>query len=229
MAMHLNHLKGFLTTLSYVVAVLAMGTLVTLLLTALGGQAQPETWRLEGGIKVLTDIKYAEVDGAVLRLNAVLPEESVAKPYPMVVYFHGGAWRTGNRRSGMRYLLPLARAGYVCFSADYRLTSQARFPAPINTIFSEFSAGIFLLSCEITSFYAKQKGCSSLAGKGTASWDRILMVASAKNNTGSRRSACQQSCGGLPLHLPRQPPYNEQCPFQAVPVHPRKQTNRWRL
>jgi acetyl esterase/lipase len=132
MAMYLNHLKGFLTTLSYVVAVLAMGTLVTLLLTALGGQAQPETWRLDGGIKVLTDIKYAEIDGAVLRVNAVLPEESAAKPYPMVVYFHGGAWRTGNRRSGMRYLLPLARAGYACFSADYRLTSQARFPAQIH-------------------------------------------------------------------------------------------------
>ena len=129
--MHLSDLKGLLRTLAYMVAVLALGGTVTLLLTALGGQDQPETWRLADGITVLSDIQYVEVDGAVLRLNAVLPAESALKPYPMVVYFHGGAWRTGNRRSGMRYLLPLARAGYACFSVDYRLTHQARFPAQI--------------------------------------------------------------------------------------------------
>lgn len=127
--MSFNHLKAHLRTLGYMLAVLGLGAIVTLLLTALGGQEQPESWHLADGTKILSDIQYTEVDGVALRLNAVLPPEPAHKPYPMVVYFHGGAWRTGNRRSGMRYLLPLARAGYACFSVDYRLTHQAQFPA----------------------------------------------------------------------------------------------------
>jgi acetyl esterase/lipase len=116
------------------VAVPLLGILAAIILTGLGAQTNSETWRLSDGVQVLSDIPFARPADNLLRLNIVLPPEDSAELRPVVVYIHGGAWRTGNRRSGMRYLLPLARAGYIGISIDYRLTQQARFPAQIHDV-----------------------------------------------------------------------------------------------
>ncbi len=48
---------------------------------------------------------------------------------PTLVYFHGGAFRGGNKRREARPLLyRLASQGWVCVSAAYRLSPAARFP-----------------------------------------------------------------------------------------------------
>lgn len=119
------------TRVAYLAGVLLLGATVALLLTGLGAQSAPETWRLSDGVEVLSGIPYAQVGKTTLHLDIVRPQDESAAPSPVVVYIHGGAWRTGDRRNGMRYLLPVARAGYVGVSIDYRLTREARFPAQI--------------------------------------------------------------------------------------------------
>jgi len=126
-----KQLEAGLRRAVYLLVVPALGFLAALILTGLGAQTEPETWRLADGVEVISDIPYARPADNVLRLNIVLPSEETAELRPVVVFVHGGAWRTGNRRSGMRYLLPLARAGYLGVSIDYRLTQQARFPAQL--------------------------------------------------------------------------------------------------
>jgi acetyl esterase/lipase len=59
---------------------------------------------------------------------------------PAVVHFHGGGWRVGERSSlgpvcdgfGLTPFDVLTEAGFVVASADYRLSSEAHFPAQLH-------------------------------------------------------------------------------------------------
>ncbi|MDB5341948.1 MAG: nlhH 5 [Schlesneria sp.] len=77
-----------------------------------------------------TDIIYAVVDGLNLQLDLYKPA-GVAKP-PLIVWVHGGAWRAGTRKD--MPLGGLIDAGYAVASVDYRLSTQAPFPAQAHDI-----------------------------------------------------------------------------------------------
>jgi acetyl esterase/lipase len=74
-------------------------------------------------------LEFARVGELVLKLDLHRPE--VEKP-PLVVYVHGGAWRAGSREDVP--ILALLQHGYAIASVDYRLSTQARFPAQIHDI-----------------------------------------------------------------------------------------------
>jgi acetyl esterase/lipase len=76
-----------------------------------------------------TGIEFAKVDGLSLKLDLHRP--AAEKP-PLIVYVHGGAWRAGSRED-----VPIAGLlahGFAIASVDYRLSTQARFPAQIHDI-----------------------------------------------------------------------------------------------
>jgi len=79
---------------------------------------------------VRQDITYATVDGIDLKLDLHLPK-AAAKPR-LLVWVHGGAWRSGSK-SDMP-LAHLVEAGYAIASVDYRLSPVARFPAQVHDI-----------------------------------------------------------------------------------------------
>lgn len=80
--------------------------------------------------RVINDLEFARVDGVPLLLNLHLP---AAEPRPvLIVWVHGGAWRAGSRSS--MPLGSLVSQGYPVASVDYRLSTQARFPAQIHDI-----------------------------------------------------------------------------------------------
>ena len=79
--------------------------------------------------EVKRDIEYAKVDELSLKLDIYLPEK--ARP-PLIVYVHGGAWR-GGAKSDMP-LGALVQEGFTVASIDYRLSTQARFPAQAHDI-----------------------------------------------------------------------------------------------
>jgi acetyl esterase/lipase len=63
------------------------------------------------------------------KLDIYAPEGEAAKPYPVLVFFHGGAWRDGER-DGYGFLgRAFAARGIVTVIADYRKTPKVRFPA----------------------------------------------------------------------------------------------------
>jgi acetyl esterase/lipase len=100
------------------------------LLAVLLMSAQPG--RADGAhqIRVVRDIEYARAGTQALQLDLHLPS---GKPNaPLVVWVHGGAWRSGSRKE-----IPLGELvadGYAVASVDYRLSTQARFPAQIHDI-----------------------------------------------------------------------------------------------
>ncbi len=97
--------------------------------------------------RVLRGIEFARTgdDGSRrLLLDLYLPAARQAGVKeglrPAIVHFHGGGWRVGERSSlgpvvdGFR-LNPfevLVEAGFIAASADYRLSSEAHFPAQLD-------------------------------------------------------------------------------------------------
>lgn len=79
--------------------------------------------------KITRDIEFAKVDGVPLGLDLYVPENP--KP-PVIVYVHGGAWRAGSKSD-----MPLGKLvtqGFAVASVDYRLSTQAPFPAQAHDI-----------------------------------------------------------------------------------------------
>ncbi|MFJ4713794.1 alpha/beta hydrolase fold domain-containing protein [Streptomyces sp. NPDC088785] len=94
-----------------------------------------------GGTRLLRGVPYAVPDGArPLELDLWLP--AAPDPAPLVLFVHGGAWR-GGRRDDLgvttRSWEPgpferLAAAGLAVACADYRLSGEAVFPAPLDDL-----------------------------------------------------------------------------------------------
>ncbi len=60
--------------------------------------------------------------------------DAAAAARAVVLYLHGGGWRGGSRLAGNieRRLLPLTARGIEIVSADYRLSSAAKYPAQLE-------------------------------------------------------------------------------------------------
>ncbi|MYT74843.1 alpha/beta hydrolase fold domain-containing protein [Streptomyces sp. SID8367] len=94
-----------------------------------------------GGIRLLRGVPYAVPDGArPLELDLWLP--GTPGPAPLVLFVHGGAWRRGLRDDmgvTTRAWEPgpferIAAAGLAVACADYRLSGEATFPAPLEDL-----------------------------------------------------------------------------------------------
>ena len=75
------------------------------------------------------DIEYATIDGHSLKLDLYLSPE---KGRPLIVWVHGGAWRAGSKKEVP--LQKIVTQGYSVASVDYRLSTEAPFPAQIHDI-----------------------------------------------------------------------------------------------
>lgn len=80
------------------------------------------------------NITYCQVGERTLKLDAFYPKEKTATPRIAFIMIHGGGWRTGNRGQHYPLAQKLASLGYVCFTPEYRLSTEALFPAGIFDI-----------------------------------------------------------------------------------------------
>jgi acetyl esterase/lipase len=77
------------------------------------------------------DVKYG-VDSETQKIDIYLPENKSAKPYPLLLHIHGGAFAIGDKRDGhITKLLDALEHGYAFASVDYRLSGEAIFPAAV--------------------------------------------------------------------------------------------------
>ena len=97
-------------------------------LAALTDEA-PDAGRLP--IRRRKDVTYARVAGKVLRLDVYQPTEDPppGERRPALLQIHGGAWVIGDKREqGIPLLKAMAKRGWVCFNANYRLSPGATWP-----------------------------------------------------------------------------------------------------
>ena len=82
------------------------------------------------GVRIEKDIQYVPGGDAAQRLDLYLPDRPAAKPLPLVVWVHGGAWKGGSK-AGCPALGMVAK-GYAAASVEYRFSQKALFPAQIQ-------------------------------------------------------------------------------------------------
>ena len=80
------------------------------------------------------NITYHTIGARELKLDAFYPKEKNVAPRVAILIIHGGGWRSGNRAQHYPLAQKLASLGYVCFTPEYRLSTEALFPAAIFDI-----------------------------------------------------------------------------------------------
>lgn len=105
--------------------------------------ASPTGGATGGGAQVLTDLAYAEEVERAHLLDLYLPEPAAAPgPWPVVLFFPGSAWRSGDAKGGPTELSGgttaalLAQrwgpAGFAVAGVNVRSSAQAVFPGPLH-------------------------------------------------------------------------------------------------
>lgn len=81
------------------------------------------------------NLVYCRQKGRDLHLDAFYPEkESRGQLRPAVLLIHGGGWRSGDRSQHSPMAQRLAEAGYVAVTAEYRLSTEAQYPAAVHDL-----------------------------------------------------------------------------------------------
>jgi acetyl esterase/lipase len=84
-------------------------------------------------IAALTDLIYKKIGERELGLD-LYRLKSLSRPAPTLIFIHGGAWKSGNKRDYLAYLLPFAAKGYVTATVAYRFSQEAGYPAAVQDV-----------------------------------------------------------------------------------------------
>ncbi len=68
-----------------------------------------------------------------LKLDLFFPDAS-EKPIPIVIFIHGGGWRSGDRSFQHPLASEVASKGFLCAAIEYRLSPEAKYPAAVQDI-----------------------------------------------------------------------------------------------
>jgi acetyl esterase/lipase len=81
------------------------------------------------GTQIIRDLEYTTGGGRSRSLDLYLPAPAL-EPLPLVVWIHGGSWRSGDKQRNKAAFL--SAHGFATASINYRLLQEAPFPAQIQ-------------------------------------------------------------------------------------------------
>lgn len=89
-------------------------------------------------VRTIFDVPFCRVGEHTLTMDLLLPTQAQEAPVPAVLWLHGGGWYSGNKRNAIvaGMLDGLVAAGYAVSSVEYRLSSEALFPAQIHDVWA---------------------------------------------------------------------------------------------
>jgi len=82
-------------------------------------------------IKIFRNLSYVSNGHERQKLDLYLPENS-NKSLPLIIWIHGGGWQTGSKENCLPIRKGYINFGYAIASINYRLSSDATFPAQIE-------------------------------------------------------------------------------------------------
>jgi acetyl esterase/lipase len=86
------------------------------------------------GVEKITGVAFRRIAGRVLKLDVYRGRGGPGNR-PALLYVHGGAWTFGDKtEQGLPLMHQLAGRGWVCFTANYRLSPGATFPDHLEDI-----------------------------------------------------------------------------------------------
>lgn len=81
-------------------------------------------------VKIVSNLVYHKIQERTLTADVYYPK-NIHKFKAAVLMIFGGGWRSGDKSHNEAIGIALANAGYVAVSADYRLSTEAVFPAAV--------------------------------------------------------------------------------------------------
>lgn len=84
-----------------------------------------ENSRIPEDLDICFDLEYRGKDSNTLYADVFRQKNIKGKKLPVIVFVHGGGLFVGNRKVNRIFCEVIARLGYLVFSIDYRLLSQA--------------------------------------------------------------------------------------------------------
>ena len=106
--------------------------LLFFLCCALPTYAQKATAEVPDGVAIKDAIPYIKIGNRALHIRLARPDPLPRGKLPVVLYFHGGAWRTGSYQTLTEGAWDLARQGFAVASVEFRSSDEAKNPAQIN-------------------------------------------------------------------------------------------------
>lgn len=85
-------------------------------------------------VNEIKDIVYCTTGDRKLLLDVFYPADKNKNSGIAIMIIHGGGWRTGNRTQHYPLAQRLANLGYTCFTPEYRLSTEALYPAAVNDL-----------------------------------------------------------------------------------------------
>ncbi|REH01812.1 alpha/beta hydrolase [Flavobacterium aquicola] len=73
------------------------------------------------------EIVYCKINDRKLHLDAYYTNQK----NPVIVILHGGGWKSGNKSQMETFAQEMASKGFSCFTIEYRLSQEAKYPASI--------------------------------------------------------------------------------------------------
>ena len=83
------------------------------------------------GLKSFRDVPYVTGGGERQQLDVFVPEDA-NQPLPVIVWIHGGSWRSGSKNQCIPLMVGFHKKGYVIASINYRFVTTDPFPAQIE-------------------------------------------------------------------------------------------------
>lgn len=82
-------------------------------------------------VKEKRNLVYCSLGDRKLLMDVFYPSKKNKNNHAAIMIIHGGGWRSGNRSQHYPLGQRLADLGYVCFTPEYRLSTEALYPAPV--------------------------------------------------------------------------------------------------
>ena len=84
-------------------------------------------------IEEIKNIEYKNSNGKSLQLD-IYKSKNVKESAPLLVFIHGGGWRSGERSDYLIYLIDFAKRGYITATVSYRLLKDSPYPRCVEDI-----------------------------------------------------------------------------------------------
>ena len=89
---------------------------------------------LPATVQATYNLTYCTLGPRNLQLDIFYPKGQRKTTYPAVLFIHGGGWRSGDRSQHVPLAQQLAARGYVTATVEYRLSTEARYPAAVTDL-----------------------------------------------------------------------------------------------
>ncbi len=84
-------------------------------------------------IESFKSIEYKNANGKLLQLD-IYRQKELNEKAPLLVFIHGGGWRSGKRQDYLVYLLDYVEKGFVTATVSYRLKKDSIYPAAVEDV-----------------------------------------------------------------------------------------------